>query len=831
MPMKNILLTLICTATCTSFSLAAPRSASEAQEIASQFFASHTLNTRGNMASANVTLAATSTQLQTVRPQTRQTADQPAYYIYNQGDNGFVIVSGDDRMASILGYSFENPFSEANLPDNMRFWLNLYVQQQQELESKANEPSQTYSTSTAASNFAPSVAPLLGDIRYDQGDPYNRLCPTVNGQRCVTGCVATAMANVLSYYQYPTQGTGSHSYTSSTHKLDLSFDYGNTTFDWSNILKQYVSGQYNSTQANAIAQLMLACGVACDMNYDPSASGSSVHTAVSGMKSYLGYNPYAYCARGDHYSPTEWVNMIKTELNAQRPVYFTASDNSYSGHAFILDGYDEQGLMHVDWGWSGMSNGYYLVADLQPGASGTGGGDGSGYQFEQTMAVGLAPSTMLSEKISYFEAYNLNYNAVNQLFTVNNIYNYSGTFNGTMAIVAGNDERQFAISQVENINNLNNLYGYQSIQFGLQIPPVLVDGVYDIFIGTKLSGNSEWDKAPCEYAASPNYSLVVENGTATVVAENNELTPPDITIKTDGTLHSNRLATFTITFSNPRSNNDFLGHMELDITNNSGTTLESIRLLQLYLKPGESKVITRTITMPDAIGNITLNPIWVHNNYQRYVVGTPVSYYVFSQGTPSSGYTASDIKLASSSAEQGSAFNCTGTLTLNDDGDYYDTQLVAYLYNPSTGAYETSSSMKAVSVNKSAATTFNIDLNIPSDTKTGRYQYQLFSYESGQFHQLFSENVRVTAYTGIESVSTGNGLSLISADASGISLSCGQGVRNLRLYDLQGRLLRSSFSSEGSGRYRIATDGLPTGTYIIQATLDNGSQQQIKCFR
>lgn len=111
---------------------------------------------------------------------------------------------------------------------------------------------------------------------------------------------------------------------------------------------------------------MLACGVACDMNYDPSASGSSVYTAVSGMKNYLGYNPYAYCARGDHYSPTEWVNMIKTELNAQRPVYFTASDNSYTGHAFILDGYDEEGLMHVDWGWSGMSNGYYLVAELQP---------------------------------------------------------------------------------------------------------------------------------------------------------------------------------------------------------------------------------------------------------------------------------------------------------------------------------------------------------------------------------------------------------------------------------------------------------------------------------
>lgn len=828
--MKKILLTLICTATCTSFSLATPRSAREAQEIASQFFARHTLNTRGSMASANVTLAATSTQLQTVRPQTRQTADQPAYYIYNQGDRGFVIVSGDDRMASILGYSFENPFSEANLPDNMRFWLNQYVLQQQQLESTADTPSETTATSAAANNFAPSVAPLLGDIRYDQGDPYNRLCPTVNGRRCVTGCVATAMANILSYYQYPTKGTGSHSYVSQTNQLSVSFDYANTTFDWNNILKQYVSGQYNDTQANAIAQLMLACGVACDMNYDPSASGSSVYTAVSGMKNYLGYNPYAYCARGDHYSPTEWVNMIKTELNAQRPVYFTASDNSYTGHAFILDGYDEEGLMHVDWGWSGMSNGYYLVAELQPGASGTGGGDGSGYQFEQIMVVGLAPSTMLSDKVSHFEAYDLSYNAANKTFTVNNIFNYSETFNGSMAIVAGNDERQFAISQVQDLQGLNNLYGYKNIQFGMQVLPVLVDGVYDIFIGTKLAGNSKWDKVPCEYASSPKYSLVVENGTATVVTENSDLTNPNVTVKSDGTLHSNRLATFTITISNPRANNDFLGHMELDIVDNSGTTIESIRLQQLYLKPGESKVLTRTITMPDVIGNVTVKPIWVHNNYQRYVVGTPASFYVFSQGTPATGFTTSDVKLANTSVEQGSAFTCTGTLTLNNDGDYYETQLVAYLYSPNTGTYETSSPMTPVSVEKSGPKTFSIDLNIPADTKTGRYQFQLFSYESGQFHQLFNENVRITAYTGIESVSTADALRLVSADASGISLSSSQAVRSLSLYDLQGRLLRTSFSSEGSGRYRMATDGLPAGTYIIQATLANGSKQTIKCF-
>lgn len=829
--MKKILLLLISTATGTTLSLASPRSVQEAQKVAEQFFARHTVSTRGAAATGAVALAATSDQLQTLRPHTRLAAGQPAYYIYNQGDRGFVIVAGDDRMTSILGYSFENAFSEASLPDNMRFWLNGYVLQQEALEQQGEV--QPTVTQAAASNFAPSVAPLLGDIRYNQGDPFNRLCPIVNGQRCVTGCIATAMANILSYYRYPTQGTGSHTYTSQTNRLSVSFDFANTTFDWNNILPQYNNGQYTDAQAQAIAQLMLACGVASDMDYDPSASGASVHTALSGLINYLGYNPYAYCARGDHYSPTEWTDMIKTELNAQRPVYFTASDNSYTGHAFILDGYDEQGLMHVDWGWSGMSNGYFLVTDLQPNASGTGGGDGSGYQFEQNMIVGLAPSTQLADKHSYFEATQLTYNKLSNIFTVSNIFNYAGTFSGNLAIVASNDERQFAISDIQSVQGLNNFYGYNNMSFSLQLPPILIDGVYDIIIGTKLSGHNRWDKAPCEYGSNASYHLVVQNGRGTIVTENDDLTNPNVTIKPEGNLHSNRLATFTITVSNPRTNADFLGHMEMDLTDANGNTLQSVRLQQVYLKPGESQVITRTITMPDFVGALTIKPIWVHNNYQRYAVGQTTNAYVFSQGTPASGITASDVSLTSTSAEQGAPFTCRGSLNLSGEGDYYETQLVGYLYNATTNTYETSSPMQPIEVDKSGPKAFSLNLNVPRTLRTGRYQFLLFTYNgnTGEFHQLWSENVRVTAYTGIESVDTGEGLRLTATDDAGFSLSCGQAVRSLSLYDLQGRQLSRTFRTESSGRYRLESGHLPAGTYIIRAILADGSSQQIKCAR
>lgn len=829
--MKKILLLLISTATGTTLSLAAPRSVQEAQKVAEQFFARHTVSTRGAAATGAVTLAATSDQLQTLRPHTRLAAGQPAYYIYNQGDRGFVIVAGDDRMTSILGYSFENAFSEASLPDNMRFWLNGYVLQQEALEQQGEV--QPTATQAAASNFAPSVAPLLGDIRYNQGDPFNRLCPLVNGRRCVTGCVATAMANLLSYYRYPTRGTGSHTYTTDTHGLSVSFDFANTTFDWNNILPQYNSGQYTDAQAQAIAQLMLACGVASDMDYDPSSSGAFEHVALAGMIRYLGYNPYAYCASGDHYSPTEWTDMIKTELNARRPVYFSASDNSYAGHAFILDGYDEQGLMHVDWGWSGMSNGYFLVTDLQPSASGTGGGDGSGFQFDQTMMVGLAPSTQLSDKKSYFEADQLTYNQLGNIFTVSNIFNATGTFSGNMAIVAGNDERQFVISDMLSLQSLETGYGYTSITFSLQLPPILLDGVYDIFIGTKLSGQNRWDKAPCEYGSSASYHLVVQNGRGTIVTENDDLSDPNVTIQPEGSLHSNRLATFAITISNPRTNADFLGHMEMDLIDASGQTLQSVRLQQVYLQPGESQVITRTITMPDFVGALTIQPIWVHNNYQRYAVGQPLHADVLPQGTPASGVTASDISLVSAIAEQGTPLTCRGSLNLSGEGDYYEAQLVGYLYNPRTHTYDVSSPMQTVAVDNSGPKAFSLNLNVPKAQPLGSYQFVLFQYKttSGEFLQLWSGNVNIMAYTGIESVDTGEGLRLTATDDAGFSLSCGQTVRSLSLYDLQGRQLSRTFRTEGSGCYRLESGHLPAGTYIIRAILADGSSQQIKCAR
>ena len=241
---------------------AAPRSAEEAKILATEFFSGKKLKTRS--VTTPVVLAATSLELENVSTRLSQS---PAYYIYNQNQTGFVIISGDDRMDPILGYSLEQEFNKDSLPDNMRFWLTLYSLKQQTLDTETT----SVITSPQRNNeqFAESVSPLLGAIQYDQGAPYNKKCPDFNGQKCVTGCVATAMASILRYYRYPNQGTGSNSYTTATHKFQLSMDFSKTTFDWDNILPLYINNSYSKEQADAIAELMLACGIACKIRQQP----------------------------------------------------------------------------------------------------------------------------------------------------------------------------------------------------------------------------------------------------------------------------------------------------------------------------------------------------------------------------------------------------------------------------------------------------------------------------------------------------------------------------------------------------------------------------------
>lgn len=292
-----------------------------------------------------------------------------AYYAFNIGDNeGFVIVSGDDSLTELVGYSDSGSFDPDNIPDNMRSWLQAYSDYVKSVQSGESRPTRREITDEATVIVQPFVT-----TKWNQGEPYNRMTPVDNGQNCVTGCMATAMAQIMNYYEWPERGEGSHSYTDGNGH-SLSVDFSQSVYDWENMLDLYnahydgngnIIPEYNDAQANAVAKLMLDCGISLSMNYSTSgSSGGGFLNVANVLEKYFNYIAGMWIRNS--VSSVYFMNKILTEMNNKRPIFFTGNLQKGEGHAFVIDGYDSNNFLHVNWGWSGRYDGFFDLNYLDP---------------------------------------------------------------------------------------------------------------------------------------------------------------------------------------------------------------------------------------------------------------------------------------------------------------------------------------------------------------------------------------------------------------------------------------------------------------------------------
>lgn len=322
----------------------------------------------------------------------------PAYYVIENGTNkGYTIVSADDRLPEIVGYAKQGNYTEDTLPEAYVEFITAYQKFVEEVKAGNPHALRTAAEAKAlresASYTQPTVAPLLGNIQWNQDDPYNRMCPEyASGQKAVTGCVATAMAQVMGYWKYPSQLQADiPGYTTGTYGINVPGISKDTdgTYDWDNILPQYRSGSFNDAQANAVAKLMHHCGVAVQMNYGPS-SGAFVNPER--LSKYFGYDQdFMALVYRESYSMQEWNTLIDNELIAKRPVLYSGQ-SSDSGHQFVCDGSDGKGLYHINWGWGGAQDGYFDITILNPAKGGIGSGNApDGYNQGSDMIIGIMP--------------------------------------------------------------------------------------------------------------------------------------------------------------------------------------------------------------------------------------------------------------------------------------------------------------------------------------------------------------------------------------------------------------------------------------------------------
>lgn len=521
-----------------------------------------------------------------------KTSEVNYLYVFNINETpGFVIVAGDDKVIPILGYSDASTFNATNIPSNVQKWLDGYKAEMQYIF--ANNIEQTTSIAaewnTLLNNNSSNklgkktgVSPLL-QTNWDQSPYYNALCPLDNAssQRTVTGCVATAMAQVMKYWNYPTIGTGFHSYSHPNYGLQ-SANFGTTTYNWSSMPNSISS---NNT---AIATLMYHCGVSVDMNYDIAANGGSGAYVITNaspvtncseyaLENYFGYSTALQGIERDNYTETNWINVMKAELNASRPVLY-AGFGSGGGHCFVNDGYDNNNFFHFNWGWSGSYNGYFSINALNPGGVGTGGGSG-GFNSGHQAIIGIQPPssnpqpTNLDLSVSVTtSATSINYGAsftVTTNVTNKGTANFLGTY-GAAIFDQNNVFVEFVDSLQETIGLPPNYTYSNNLTFTYPGSYTLLPGAYKAYIFYKTA-TTNWQQIVAtnsSIAVYADFNIVYAN--TIEMYSNMAVTPTSLVQGQAGSVNLNLVN---------KGSSNFIGEYKVALFNLDGTFAENIAII------------------------------------------------------------------------------------------------------------------------------------------------------------------------------------------------------------------------------------------------------------
>ena len=597
-----------------------------------------------------------------------QQATAQAYYVFNaQASEGYVIVAGDDRVPAVLGYSDNGTFDPANVPPAMQALLDGYAAQIAGLPQDAQAPQQVSRT---------PIRPLLHSI-WGQGEPFNYYLPftltttdnngVTRAWHAKTGCVATAMAQVMYYHKWPARTTQtSPAYTSSTTKngKTLTFDRPAmpvTALNWDAMKNAYNTTDSTQASGQAVAKLMECCDQALEMQFYASSSSAQTSEIPAALISYFDYDATARYVKRISYTTTEWENLLYSELQAKRPVVYRGHKNP-GGHAFVCDGCDANGLFHINWGWNSQSNGYFLLRDLNPDAQGIGGSDGEcGYIYDQGMAIGIKPN-------------NGGVNAINVMFYEMEITSTNGTrtssgtdfsvgvkgrflnntpydeiFDYGWGLYQGTTLKS-VLSQSSRTSSLHPNY-YITVERTLSFGSGLSNGTYELRPIFKEQNQSTWKV--CEGGMS-NYVTAIISGNNCTFEANGTKADPNYVINNvtfGGTLNTGKQVNVTASVTNKGKSLDNIIYMFVNgvKTTSALTDLEENQTgdLTFHFTPttagtktvtfslnenGTSPLATRTVTiniMPEAtlatsnkVLNITNGAVTNYINSNMYSVET-----------------------------------------------------------------------------------------------------------------------------------------------------------------------------------------------------------------
>ncbi len=373
------------------------RTVDEAAVVATRFRAVHNFVNRVQANSAQ----------QPTLVYTRTDGDTPLYYVFNRAGSGYIIIAADDKAQTVLAYSNTQPFTSIDdVPDNMRAWLDNYARQ---IRAAIDSP---LAQAPRRAQRQP-ISPLL-TTTWGQENPYNLDCPVVGteNQRTVTGCVATAMAQVMYYHRTPARPTGGVSYqwtrpdkvdaNNESVKETVTRDYSSHTYDWDNMLPFYTDAAGNllsnvtDEQRQAVSLLMADAAYSVGMQFRTGSSGAATSDVPYALATFFGFDKCADFENRYFHNDEDWEQLIYDELTARRPVIYCGTTAMGYGHTWIVDGVDSEGLFHINWGWGGFQDGYFAMTGtntFRPAVGGIGGSSmEENYDLDQAALFNVKPN-------------------------------------------------------------------------------------------------------------------------------------------------------------------------------------------------------------------------------------------------------------------------------------------------------------------------------------------------------------------------------------------------------------------------------------------------------
>ena len=520
----------------------------------------------------------------------------PLYYIYNIAEGGIIIAGADDRASSLLGYTDSGDFDGAKQNESFMAWLKDCRRALSHIDSM---PEKTRSASAEPRALATSVQPLLGEIEWDLEAPYNLLTPMRVGYaneeaapdtiHARTGCVATAVAQVMMYYQWPVTGTGSHT---NMNDSTQTVDFSQSTYQWSKMLPAY-KGDESEESKMAVAQLMYDVGCALDMEYRYDNSYAWNYDILKALANHFGYDKNMRLVFRTQCSTEEWNLLLMTELNEMRPVLFGAQAPLIGGHRFVIDGYDTNGLYHVNWGWSGRANGYFDMNLMDPDIMGIGGYAG-GFTIGQDMVLGIKPdkegTSVAKSDLVVYKQFNFDMQTQQWTYTISN---YSlGDFTGEVGIAIESPTGEVAKLKTETFD-AEPIGLYKMIDCSFSTPVASGSG-YKLYPYYCDVTDGEMKRIPAPYNSYSTLYSVEEDGMynwKVVLSEVADLDIVDVVVKHHFVGFDPLL---NITLSNSAASiKEFADDIcvEVSTMEDGEKKLVCSGLAQAFVMPGETKEI------------------------------------------------------------------------------------------------------------------------------------------------------------------------------------------------------------------------------------------------